>query len=498
MASTVTPPVAPVPPVPPQYPRRRRSFAGPIVLIIIGFIFLLVTSGQLSMLHLATLYAKYWPLLLILWGAVKLIEHQMESRDGVPHRGIGAGGVMLIVVIVFWGLIATQAERVNWHGLGDHINIDDEDFSNIFGNTYSYDQRADQEIPAGLTSVRINNDHGTVRVTPSDDNKIVVMAHKRIGADNQGTADSYNDKTKPTITVNAGSVMIDAKTQGAGDHPVQSDLDISVPRKAEVHIVSRHGDVSVDGRDAGVEISNQRGSVDVEGIKGYVKLSLEKSAVRLAQITGDVRVEGRLNEISVDDVQGAVQLDGEFMESVKLARITKTVNFKSSRTDMEFSKIDGSLDLDSDDLRANQITGPLRLTTRAKEIRLDNVSGDARVQNEDGGVELDMRTAGNVQIDNRKGDIKVSLPEHAGFRVDARTRDGEIQSDFSELNVSNNDDNGKVNGSVGNGSAHLVLNNEHGGIEIRRGTPTPPTPPSLGKPGKVLPPSKDKVVPEEN
>ena len=125
---------------------------------------------------------------------------------------------------------------------------------------------------------------------------------------------------------------------------------------------------------------------------------------------------------TVSDVKGAVQLDGDFQESVKLARITKTVTFKSARTDMEFSRIEGSLDLDSDELHAEQITGPLHLTTRSKNIRLEDVSGDLRLQDDNGAIEVGMRTLGNVQIDSRNGDIQLSLPDKAGFRLDAQTR----------------------------------------------------------------------------
>ncbi len=125
-------------------------------------------------------------------------------------------------------------------------------------------------------------------------------------------------------------------------------------------------------------------------------------------------------------------IEGEFQESVKLSRISKNVSFKSSRTDMEFSRIDGDLDLDSDDLHAEQVTGPVHLTTRSKQIRLTDVSGDVRLQNDNGGIEVSMRSLGNVQIDSRNGDVQLSVPDKAGFHLDARTRDGEIQSDFPE------------------------------------------------------------------
>jgi DUF4097 and DUF4098 domain-containing protein YvlB len=212
-------------------------------------------------------------------------------------------------------------------------------------------------------------------------------------------------------------------------------------------------------------------------------------------------VQGRVNEVSVADIKGGVQLEGEFQESVKLARITKTVTFKSSRTDMEFSRIEGNLDLDSDELHAEQITGPLRLTTRSKNIRLDEVSGDVRLQNDNGAIEVGMRSLGNVQIDSRNGGIQLSVPDKAGFRLDARTRDGEIQSDFPELKINNDDRESKASGSVGNASSHVVLNNEHDGIEIRKASalpPKPPEPPSTGKAGKALPAPKVKVEPTEN
>jgi DUF4097 and DUF4098 domain-containing protein YvlB len=483
--------------------RQRRSFAGPFVLIVLGIVFLLGNLHMLSWMRLGTLFAHYWPALLILWGVIKLIEYQQAQRDGVPARGIGAGGVFLVIIIVVCGLIATQASRFNWGEVRDNLNIDDGDLDNIFGETYNFDDHLEQDIPPAATSLRVNNDHGAVRVSAASDNKITVTVRKRVGAESQSDADKYNKQASPVITLTGNAIMLDARTQASGDHAVQSDLDISIPRKMELHITSRRGDVSVTGRDGEVEINNQHGNVSVDDVTSNVKLNLERSSAKVDQITGDVRINGRLNEVSVSDVKGGAQLEGEFGESVKLARISKSVSFKSSRTDLEFSRIDGDLDLDSDDLHADQITGPVHLTTRSKQIRLEEVSGDVRLQDENGGIEVSMRSLGNVQIDSRNGDIHLSLPDKAGFHIDARTRDGEIQSDFPELKIDNNDREAKATGSVGNASAHIVLNNEHDGIEIRKASAkaapaAPPAPPTPAKPARSLPPPKAKVEPTEN
>src|SRR3984885_4598839 len=505
----ITPGTVP-PAVPPPLPPRRRSFAGPFVLIILGIVFLMATMHVLSIARLGHLFANYWPALLILWGVIKLIEHQQAQRQGYRASGIGVGGVVLVVAIVFWGLIATQLERVNWSGLHDQFNFDDNDFGEIFGQTYNFNDNLQQDFPAGA-SLKIIDNHGAVSVHPADDNKITVVVRKRVAADNQNDADKYDHETRPTITAMGGVLTLDAKTEAAGDHPVESDLDISLPRKAQVSIISRRGDVNLSGRDGNIDISAQHSDTSVDDVNGNVKVSQEKGSVKIEQITGDVHVDGRVNEVSVSDVKGAVQLDGEFQESIKLARIAKTVIFKSSRTDMEFSRIDGTLDLDSDELHAEQITGPLHLTTRSKNIRLEQVSGDVRLQDDNGAIEVGMRTLGNVQIDNRNGDVQLSLPEKAGFRLDARTRDGEIQSDFTELKVNNDEHESKASGSVGNGSSHIVPNNEHDGIEIRRapvnggpkegvsGGVTGGVPGSKqSKSGKSLPEPKEKVEPTEN
>jgi hypothetical protein len=496
-----TPPPPQFSPLPPLPPPRHRSFAGPFVLIVVGTIFLLTTMRVLSVAKLAHLFATYWPLLLILWGVIKIVEHQQARREGTRAPGIGAGGVLLVVMIVVFGLIANQLERVNWSGIRDEINMDGGDFPDFFGgDTFNFTDHLEQNFPADATLKVIDN-RGAVSVHPSDDDKITIVVRKRIKAENQDDADKYNTETKPTITAMGGLVTVDAKVEGAGDHPIETDLDISLPRKAPVTIVSRRGDVNVSARAGNVDISSQRSDTSVEDITGNVKVNQERGSVKVQQVSGDVQVGGRLNEVTVADIKGSVQLEGEFQESVKLERIAKAVTFKSSRTDLEFSKLGGSLDLDSDDLHADDIAGPVHLTTRSKNIRLDGVSGDVRLKDDNGSIELVMRSLGNVQVDNRNGEVQLAVPEKAGFRLDARTRGGEIQSEFPELTVNNGEHEAKASGSVGNGMSHIVINNEHEGIEIRKASnvpPPPPMPPAAGKPAKSLPSPKDIPQPTDN
>jgi hypothetical protein len=498
MASPLQTPVQPPypPPIPPR--RYRRSFAGPFLLIVLGVIFLLGNLHMLSWERLGTIFAHYWPVLLILWGVIKIFEFQQAQRDGLPARGIGVGGIFLILLIIVCGL-TVNGVAPHLGQLRDNLGIDDTDMNDIFADKFNFDDHLEEDIPSSVTSLRVNDDLGAVRISTATDNKITVVVRKRVAGDDQKDAEKYNQQSKPVISVAGNTMVLEAKAQ-AGNHAVQNDLDISIPRKMGVHIMARKGDVSVDGREGEVEIGDQHGEVSVENVTGNVKLNLDRSSAKVEQVTGDVHIDGHLNEVSLTDVKGSVQLDGEFEESVKLARISKNVSFKSSRTDMEFSRIDGELDLDDDDLHADKITGPVHLTTRSKQIRLEDVSGDVRLQDENGGIEVSMRSLGNVQIDSHNGDVQLSVPDKAGFRLDARAQDGEIQSDFSELKIENGDHEGTATGSVGNGSSHIVINNQHDGIEIRKASaaesPMPPAAPA--RPARTLPAPKAKVETSDN
>lgn len=504
----VTPPNAVPPQMPPQRP-APRSIAGPVVLILLGVLFLLGTMGVLEIHNLGRLFARYWPALLILWGALKLYEHEQAKRAGQTPRGIGVGGVFLMLFLIIAGLIATQAAHLNWKDLGEHIQIgDDRGLDEIFGgSTFDYSDELSQDIPPG-SALHVNDDRGTITINVAEGKTMKVSVRKKVRAEKEKDADNYNSKTKPQIVVGDKVVTLNANTQGAGDKGVSADMDIYVPRNTALTITSARGDVTIADFAANIEVTHRHGEVNINNQTGTILLNLQGSATHLSHVKGDVTLQGVANEVSMEDVDGAVHLDGEFHESVRLVRVSKAVTFRSSRTDMEFARLDGRLDLDSGDLRADSVAGPSRLTTHSKDISLEGLSGDLRLENSNGTVEISLNKPGNIQVDNHKGDVQVSIPPNTGMKVEARTRQGEIESEFEEIKVDNHEKESTASGVIGANGPRLVMNCDKGTIEIRKGTrafvpPTPPEPPATpnikpGKPPKALPAPKAAPVESEN
>src|SRR6516164_2510406 len=104
MASPYTsvPPGAPLPPPPPT--PYRRSLVGPVILILIGLVFLLRNVGvHVPVWHF---FGRFWPLLIILWGVFALAEHFIALKHGYQTRGLGGGGILLLIFIVIVGVAA--------------------------------------------------------------------------------------------------------------------------------------------------------------------------------------------------------------------------------------------------------------------------------------------------------------------------------------------------------------------------------------------------------
>ena len=97
-----------------------------------------------------------------------------------------------------------------------------------------------------------------------------------------------------------------------------------------------------------------------------------------------------------------------------------------------------------------------------------------RVEDRDGRITVE--PAGNYAVDakNSKGDVEVTLPANASATVDARTRNGEIMTEFG-LTV-NGEESKTVSGKIGSGGAKITLVTDVGDVNIKRGEAFPAAP----------------------
>jgi DUF4097 and DUF4098 domain-containing protein YvlB len=439
---------------------RRGSVLGPILLIAIGVVFLLIQSGRLDHSHFWSWYGHWWPLLLVAAGCAVLVEWALDQyllRDPQrpPYRrSIGGGVVVLLLFLVFSGLIASNIHDYpsGYSRLFPGMHIDQDAFDEFFGDKHESDQNIDLAFSAG-TSLAVTNPRGDVTVSgTSDDNRIHIAIHKQIYSRSDSEADSKAQRLTPTT-----------KIEG-------STLNIHVASiKAAVIATANHGDV---------ELSAISGAATVH-------VNSMGSSISARSMDGGVTIQGHAEDITLADITGPVSINGEFFGTTHMEHIDGGVHFHTSRTDFQLARLDGEVEMSSDaNLSADQVLGPVVLTTHGRNIRLDRVAGDIAVTNRNGTIDVIAAPAiGNITVENRDGSIKVTLPEHASFAVQADTSDGDMFTDFS-LPASSSGNHKIISGTVGSGGPTVHLTTTNADISILKGdvlplSPTPPAPPKI-------------------
>lgn len=448
----------------PYYRPRPRSIFGPLVLITIGVLFLLRTTGVISYQGFHQWMVHYWPLLLIFWGAIKLLEYLWARHNGEPTPHLGAGGIVFLIFFIMIGMGATETANWNWRGLDNEMGGDfGPDF---FSPHYDFTDNFAQPLTGG-SEIKIISGQGDITVTPSTDNQVHAVVRKSLRSESQDAANRLNENTHPQFTQQGTLWLLDL-TSGNFEHG-RFDLDLQLPRQIALTMSTHRGNLNVSQRDGNIDLSTDRGNLSADNVKGAMSLHIRSGSVRVKQVTGNVQVDGEVDDGNISDVTGSLDFNAGYNGNVELSHIGQRLHLKSVRTDLQLAKLDGEITMGHGDLRASSVAGPLKLITRSNEVHLEDVSGEVDIENRNGLVAIRPKLPlGNIDVTNVRGGIELDLPPTAGFRLDAESKNGNIDvSDFS-INVDNNRQDATARATVGKGGPDFRLRTDRGTIQIRK------------------------------
>src|SRR5262245_60129813 len=147
--------------------RSHRS-AGTVfwALVLIGVGGLLLARNMGYAIPIWAAVARYWPVLIIVWGFLKLFDQYRLRRAGDTSPLFSGGEVALLIIVILAGSVITLAANLSPRA-GDIFQIGDLDLCDITGSNYDYDEHYEAEIPAGST-IEILNLFGNVDVSPAE------------------------------------------------------------------------------------------------------------------------------------------------------------------------------------------------------------------------------------------------------------------------------------------------------------------------------------------
>ncbi|MDE3136253.1 MAG: DUF4097 family beta strand repeat protein [Acidobacteriota bacterium] len=466
------------------YTRRRGSIFGGLLLMVIGTLFLIHYLAP-GVLHLGQL-ARYWPVLLILWGLARLWDHFAATRRGqAPPRTV-SGGDLLLVLLVLVGIVALLSyDRL-------HRNMGWDDGFNLFGNPYTFTATLPTTAVDPLARIDLWTPRGNITVRPREDKNLSIVVTKTVRASDQAEAQKVADATTVSVQQTPQVLHVEPKIPSGADD-AQVSYDVSVFPKTSLTASTGRGQIHVNGIDGELSLSTS-GDVDVQQTGSNITLDLRRGDARVHSVAGNVTINGRGQQVDVGEIAGQASINGEFYGPIHVRRIAKAVQFNSSRTALSVSSALGRLDMESGDLVLSDTPGNVSLETRDKDVQFENVQGNVAITDRNGNVDIRYSEppTSNITITNRSGDISIALPARSSFSITAVARSGDISNDFETpaLHLVETSPNAQLQGTVGTGGPKITLNTSYGTIHVLRAPSMPPvpSPAPTPKPGPAKPP----------
>lgn len=263
---------------------------------------------------------------------------------------------------------------------------------------------------------------GEIRVTPSADSVIKVIAKEHIRAGSQAEADALLEKLDLVIEQHGNDVVATAAYKdGVGLHfgswpPVQVDFVVTVPSRTSVDLKTSGGDVAVGDLDGSVKARTSGGEIELGKIGADIDASTSGGSVRL------------------DEGRGVVRL------STSGGNIT-----------------------------AGHAAGPANLRTSGGDIRIDAVDNTLEAHTSGGDVRAVFTSPlkGDCSLSTSGGEVKATVGQGIGFQLDAATSGGDVNAAGLTITIDRGGQ-GKstLSGAVNGGGPVLKLRSSGGDIVV--------------------------------
>jgi DUF4097 and DUF4098 domain-containing protein YvlB len=287
----------------------------------------------------------------------------------------------------------------------------------------------------------VDVDFGSIDVTPGDNDKVVIDAHRKVEMSSKEKEQEYLAAAPITITTEGDKVIVRAirKKDSLGNQ----FWHMMGHTRTEGHYVLK---VPVN---FSLDLDTAGGDISANGLTGNVKVDTSGGDLNFGRIHGDIHGDTSGGDIVAKDCDGKTDLD------TSGGRIEVT----GGRGNLKVDTSGGNVTV------LNRV-GDTKVDSSGGKLRLGNISGKLSAETSGGSVSaiLPSPVAGDVRLETSGGGITVVTPPNSALTIDAETSAGGIRSDLPISRSSADDD--SLKGTLNGGGTRLVLRSSAGSIQI--------------------------------
>jgi len=442
-------------------PRGSSVFSG-LLLIFVGLLLLLHNYRGFD---LTDIFLRWWPLILIFWGAIKIYERTAGARTSPPGAArITSGEVFLVLGVLSLVGVVVAVDQGRRHLSGMDMELPGETFASSI-------DVAPKPVPPNAR-ITVRGARGNITVRASDEPEIRVAGKVNVKSWSEGAAKRLSEQVSAEIVQNGDGYEV--RPTGGGNARVSVDLDITVPKKSLLTIHSEKGDVSVSDMASQVSIDNGNGDIEVRGTGGDVSVDMRKGDAKISDTKGDVKISGHGGSIEAVNASGSFTINGEFVGPVRADKVAKGVRFVSHRTDLTLTQLSGHMEAGSGSLEVVDAPGNLIVRSRDEDISIENAGGKIKIDDRNGNIQVRFSSPPkeDIEIANASAPITLTLPESSSFEIVADCHSGDIESEFESdtlKKTSTESGDSHLEGKYGRGRGpKITLKTTYGSISIHK------------------------------
>ncbi|MBI5646207.1 MAG: DUF4097 family beta strand repeat protein [Ignavibacteriae bacterium] len=291
-----------------------------------------------------------------------------------------------------------------------------------FASAQKFERKVEKhfEVQANPT-VRVESKFGPVTIKGTESSIVDVKVHITVEDDDYENAKERAEDVDVVIDGSRNEVRVEVDWDGSrsnsGKQSMNASIVVSVPKRSVLDIANKFGSITVADVEGSVSVQAQFGSIEITRCAN-VEAKNSFGNTTLGSIKGAFKVESKNGKVRAYDVPGG-----------------------------EISNAFGAIEV-------SDASGPVSLLGRMGSITAKNIPGG--------------------RIQNSYGSTAVSLVRDFTGVIEAKTRFGDVESDYP-LQPRNNNRETRYGptpedliGRVGNGSGKLSVLNEFGDITIRK------------------------------
>jgi DUF4097 and DUF4098 domain-containing protein YvlB len=290
--------------------------------------------------------------------------------------------------------------------------------------------------PGGRLIVDV--DFGTIDVSAGPDDKISVVAHRKIDSDNEALEKEYLASVPVTVSKEGNTVTVRARrhkeknANWSGRCSMDARYTVRVPKSFNSELRTGGGSIMV------AEIT---GTLSADTSGGKLKFTHLKGPAGATTSGGSIELNGCDGPLKVDTSGGRIEaIDG-----------TGSLEARTSG---------GSIVV-------RNFGGDAKVETSGGRLAFENVNGKIFGRTSGGSITAKLKSPipGDVNLETSAGSIDLMVPADAGLDIEAEASSGRVTSELPFTGTRSDRDSmkGKING----GGKSVVLRSGAGSISIK-------------------------------